>query len=343
MNEPDRTGWTFPRRVLLVTVAVVMVLLLSQLSAVIILVFAGIVVATVLRGIARQFERWFKLPPRLSVALSALLVVAVFVVLSWVAGDALAAQFTALSERLPQAWSALIRWLEGKVLGRELLEVVRDAWDSGLSGSQLASAAGLTLGSLGTALLMFVLGGYLAAEPRLYVAGAVRLVPPSQRPQFESALAAAGKGLTRWLQGQAVSMLFLGVTTAVGLALLGMPLAAVLGLITGVFAFVPFFGAVTAGLLAVLLAFVEGPQMALGVVLLFIAIQQMEEYLVQPLVQRWAVKLPPVLGLTAAVIFGILFGPLGVMFATPLMVAVMILVQRLYVDGVLENAASNRT
>jgi predicted PurR-regulated permease PerM len=57
---------------------------------------------------------------------------------------------------------------------------------------------------------------------------------------------------------------------------------------------------------------------------------------VQPLVQKWAVSLPPVLGLVAAVVFGVLFGALGVLLATPLMVVTMVLVQRLYVDGVLE-------
>ena len=343
MNELDHTGWTFPRRVLLVTVAVAVVLLLSQLAAVVILVFAGIVVATVLRGIARQFERWLKLPPRLSVALSALLVIGAFAAVGWVAGDALASQFAALREQLPRAWKALTGWLDGMFLGRQLLHVVRDAWDSGFSASQLAGAAGVTLGSVGTLLLMLVLGAYLAAEPRVYVRGAVHLVPRSQRPRFEAALNAAGDGLSRWLLGQAVSMLFLGGTTALGLALLGMPLAGVLGLITGVFGFVPFFGAVAAGVLAVLLGFVEGPQMALHVALLFVAIQQMEEYLLQPIVQRWAVKLPPVLGLSATVMFGILFGPLGVMFATPLVVVVMILVQKLYVEDVLENGGSNGT
>src|SRR3990170_6799648 len=120
MNEIDRTGWTFPRRVLLVTMAVAVVLLLSQLSAVVILVFAGIVVATVLRGIARQFERWLKLPARLSVALSALLVIGAFAAVSWVAGDALASQFAALREQLPRAWKALTGWLDGMFLGRQL-------------------------------------------------------------------------------------------------------------------------------------------------------------------------------------------------------------------------------
>jgi predicted PurR-regulated permease PerM len=67
-----------------------------------------------------------------------------------------------------------------------------------------------------------------------------------------------------------------------------------------------------------------------------VAIQQIEGNLLMPFVQRWAVALPPVLGIMAAVIFGLLFGLAGVILATPLMVVAMVLVQKLYVEGVLE-------
>ena len=90
-----------------------------------------------------------------------------------------------------------------------------------------------------------------------------------------------------------------------------MPLALTLGVITGVLAFVPFFGAIAAGVLVVLLAFTQGPEQALWATLLFVGIQQVEELLTQPFVQRWAVRLPPALGLMSVLIFSLLFGPLG--------------------------------
>ncbi len=132
-------------------------------------------------------------------------------------------------------------------------------------------------------------------------------------------------------------MLFVGSTTAIGLAMLGMPLAGTIGLIAGALAFIPFFGPIASGLLAVVLAFMEGPREALYVAGLCVLIQQIEGNLLMPFVQRWAVELPPVLGITAAVIFGVLFGLPGVILATPLMVVVMVLVQKLYVEGVLED------
>ena len=175
---------------------------------------------------------------------------------------------------------------------------------------------------------------YLAADPRRYLDGLVRLGPKPSRGKVRPALLKAGTGLQRWLMGQSISMLVIGAGTALGLWLLGLEQAFLLGLIAGVFAFVPVFGAIAAGLLSVLVAFVDGPRTALYVGLLFLLIQQIEEYIVLPFVQRWAVRLPPVLGLVAALAFGVLFGPLGVVFATPLMVVVMILVEELYVEEV---------
>ncbi len=128
----------------------------------------------------------------------------------------------------------------------------------------------------------------------------------------------------------------MGSTTALGLWLLGVPLAISVGVLSGLLAFIPYVGAIAGGLLAVLLGFMQGPETALYVAVLAVAIQQVEGNVLMPFVQRWAVDLPPVLGIAAAVIFGILFGLMGVLLATPAMVVVIVLVQRLYIEGVLE-------
>jgi predicted PurR-regulated permease PerM len=90
----------------------------------------------------------------------------------------------------------------------------------------------------------------------------------------------------------------------------------------------------------VLLAFMAGPTQALYVTILCVLIQQVEGNLLMPFIQRWAVELPPVLGITAAVIFGLLFGLTGIIFATPLMVVAMVLIRKLYVEGILESSAT---
>jgi predicted PurR-regulated permease PerM len=217
---------------------------------------------------------------------------------------------------------------------------VLDVWESASADdvpwSRVANAATRTLGAVGSILLTVVIGVYLAADPSLYRQGLVRLVPPVYRARIDDALLASGHALSRWLLGQGISMLFVGLTTALGLALLGMPLAGTIGVIAGILAFIPFFGPIASGILAALLAFMQGPDQVLYVAGLCFAIQQIEGNVLMPFVQRWAVALPPVLGITAAVIFGLLFGMPGVILASPLMVVVMVLVSKLYVEDILE-------
>jgi predicted PurR-regulated permease PerM len=157
-------------------------------------------------------------------------------------------------------------------------------------------------------------------------------MPLSVRERVAEALDACGNALSRWLLGQSISMLFVGATTAIGLWLLNVPLAFSVGVLSGLLAFIPFFGAIAGGLLAVLLGFMQGPETALYVAILAMLIQQVEGNVLMPLVERWAVGLPPVLGIAATVMFGVL----GVLLAAPAMIVLMVLVQRLYVMGVLE-------
>lgn len=329
-------NWTFRQRLALAVVAVVLLALAWLLRDVAVLVFGGIVFATMLRGIARRLERWWRLSPRTSAVLAALLVLALLAAAFGLAGGSLADQLGRLREQLPQALASASRWLGSHPLGQQVIEALRGTLSSERAGTWLATATTTTLGALGSAVLMAVVSVYLATDVQGYRRGVLRLLPPARRRRVGQALDDSGQALSCWLLAQGISMLFLGITTAIGLALLGAPLALALGLITGLLTFVPFFGAIAAGTLSVLLAFIEGPQTALHVGLLFFGLQQVEEYLLQPFVQRWAVALPPVLTLLSTLIFGILFGPVGAIFGTPMMVVARVLTLRLYVEDTLE-------
>lgn len=322
------------------TVAIVALAWLAwRLLDVLALVFGGVLVAAALQALAAPLQRRLHLPPRWALGTVVLGLVLLAWLLGAVLGDRMVAHLDQLREAWPRALDAATRWLASHPIGQSL----RELWDNAKNGEQLwsrlAGLATMTLGALSSALLVLVIGVYLAADPALYRRGMLRLLPLEQRAAVDAALCAAGHGLQRWLLGQAMSMLSLGSMTALGLSLLGMPLALTLGVITGLLAFVPFFGAVTAGLLVVLLAFAQGPGQALQAALLMLAVQQVEEFVLQPVIQRWAVALPPVLGLIAAVVFALLFGPVGVLIATPLMVLLMILIERLYVKRVVERTA----
>lgn len=323
---------------LLLAVALGLLMLLAwRLSDVLLLLFGAVIVAVALGAMAVPLKRWLRLSQRVAVGVAVALTLIVITAGSWLVGDRLVEQTNDLRERLPAALAELGAWARSYRIGVALQEVWTSANAEDVPWASVANAATRTLGAIGSIGLLLVVGVYLAADPTLYRRGLVRLVPPAYRARIDGALLASGEALGRWLLGQAVSMLFVGSATAIGLALLGVPLALTVGLIAGVLAFVPFFGPIASGVLAVLLAFTQGPTQALYVAGLSVAIQQVEGNLLMPWVQRWAVELPPVLGITAAVIFGLLFGLPGVILATPLMVVVMVLVQKLYVESLLES------
>jgi len=338
----SKTPPNFPRQVLLVTFVVLVVLLVWRLADFLVIVFGAVIVGTILRVFADALQRYARVPRRFSVLLTVVLLVTILGTGIWLVGDPLLEQFKLLREKLVYAFEALMEWLNTNRIGTSVLEYAGTVKSDAVPWAQrLAGVVGLTFGALGTAGLMLVMGIYLAASPQIYRDGAIRLMPVPVRSRFADALDKSGRALSRWLLGQSLSMLFVGLTTAIGLWFLDVPLAFPIGIVSGILAFIPFFGAIVGGLLAVLLGFMQGPQTALYVVILAVVIQQIEGEVLMPLVQRWAVDLPPVLGLASTVMFGVLFGVMGVLLATPMMVVLMIMVQKLYIEGVLEHPNTN--
>jgi predicted PurR-regulated permease PerM len=139
------------------------------------------------------------------------------------------------------------------------------------------------------------------------------------------------RAASRWLLGQLLAMMFVFVLTGLGLRAIGVRAALALALLAGLAEFVPIIGPVVSAIPALLIALAEGWQTALWTLLLYLAIQQVESNLITPLVQHRVVSLPPAVALFALVAFGLLFGSLGVLFATPLAVVIFVGVKKLWV------------
>jgi predicted PurR-regulated permease PerM len=314
----------------------VLVLLLWALRDVALLCFGAVIFCAALRALSEPLSSRMGLSPRLSLLLVGIFLLLVLACLVWLLGEPIATQLQELRNALPRAWATARDWVQHRPLGQRLAGWMNATPDFSVNWARVAGAASAATGALTHFILVLLLGIYLALDPSLYRRGLLRLVPPPRRPQIGEALDASGLALKHWLLGQGIAMLVVGTSVGIGLALLGMPIAAALGLISGLLEFVPFFGAIASALLAVLLAFTQGPTQALYVGVFFLVLQQIEGNVVIPLVQRWAVHLPPVLSLLAVVVFGSLFGVAGVVLGTPLMVVAMVLVNKLYVEGVLE-------
>lgn len=331
---------SFPGKVLTLVVIAALAAAVWLLREVILLVFGGILLAVVVCSLADLVTRISGMGWRLAVTVSVLLVLVLLAGLGMWLGTGLATQAAELTDSLPKALDAVRKWVASEPLGSQLLARWQELQSHDVPLGRLASGAALGASMLGDLVLLSLLAIFLAVDPGLYRAGALRLVPVRHREAVHEALDQCGAALRGWLKGQGVSMLVVGIATGTGLWLLGVPLAFLLGALAGVLEFVPLVGPIVSGSVAVLIAFLQGPQTALYVALLAFGIQQLESNVLIPVLQKWAVELPPALALVAVVIAVTLFGYPGVLLSTPMIVVTMVLVRRLYVERVLEGGSN---
>lgn len=338
-RQPDDRR--FARRVLIAVslgAAVLILLLLLQMLVQIVLVFfAGVMFAIMLTGLSGLVQRYLHLPYGWSLLLVCLLLVALIVGAGILLGPQIGQQLTELTQRLPGAVDRVARQLEQYDWIGQILQQMPNP-DQAADPQLIARLAGLfstAFGAVFNLIVIVFVGLYLAVNPRLYMNTVLRLVPPAGRRRGQQVLETMGHAMTRWLVGRLVTMLFIGVGTTIALLLVGVPLAFSLGLIAGILNFIPYLGPVLSAVPAVLIAFAEGPQMALYVALIYAGIQAVESYLLDPMVERRSVYIPPGFQIPLQLMAGVLAGFLGVLLATPLVVIATIAVQMLYLEDVL--------
>ena len=320
-----------------VTVVVVLVLLWYAID-VVLLAFIGVLAAILLRApadwlIGRGWsERW------------ALALVGVsFLVLLAVAvagfGRGVAVQALALIDRIPEIIATFKQQLGESELGSRVVALAESSgMFGGAEGQFLGRGLGLigsTFGAIANVLIVLFFAVFMAAQPRPYVEGVLFLVARKRRERAREVLHEIGHVLRRWLVGQSILAVCVALLTGIGLVILGAPFPFALALLAGLMEFVPYIGPFVAAIPAILVGFAEGPQLALGIALLFLAVQLLESYVLAPLVQHRAVHIAPAAILFAQVLMGAIVGALGVAVATPLAAAVMVAVSMLYVEDAL--------
>jgi predicted PurR-regulated permease PerM len=324
---------SFATRVAVAIALAALALLLWKIAPVLMLGFAGIVFATALRVASVPLSRRLRIPPAAAVGVVLVLVVAALVGGGFAFGQQVSDQADAMWQAFVAAPAKLQAFLQGSRFGEALVDSLRGATNPDTL-AKVAKGTFTVFGAVVDIGMVLFLAVYLAADPETYRKGALLLLPTAARAPVADALDAAGESLRKWLLGQLGAMVTVGVMIGVGLAFIGVPLALPLGILSGLLEFVPVVGPFTALFVGVLVAFGQGPEMALYAGILYAVVLFVEGNVIIPLAQKWAVSLPPALGLIGIVVFGVLFGLAGVLFAMPLLVVVVTLIQKLYIPAV---------
>lgn len=358
--EPRQAGWR-TRDLLRAAAIIAAVYAAMQLlwvgRSVFLLGFLGVLLGITLAAGVDRLER-FRVPRGLGAVLLVVLVLGALAGLGSLAAPQIGRQMRDVQEQVPQALERVQRWVQQRVGG--VAEVLQPG--GGRPGEQAAREGGeekpapnvgegiaqqlagatrtffsffsSTLSVLAGLIVMLFVAIFVATEPDLYHRGLMHLFPHRARAKAGEVLSATATTLRRWLVAQLIAMLVIGTVTTVVLLLLDIRGAVALGIIAGLLEFIPYAGPILSAAPAVAMALLDSPEKALYVVLAYTAIQQLEGLVLQPLLMKERLKLPPVLTILGQALFSIVFGFLGLLLAVPLLATVMVPVKMLYVRDV---------
>jgi predicted PurR-regulated permease PerM len=339
-HQENRRGTERYLRAALCFAAVILILLLLWFASdIFLLVFGGVLLAIVFRSAADLVAQFANLTAGWAL-LIVLVSTAALVCLSIIfVGPTVSQQIDQLQSDIPAAWDRAQAELQQHRWSRELLNRAPGAIGNLSRGqgtwSHILGAFSTALSVIADAVIILFLGLYFAIDPGLYRRGIIALIPKEKEVRARQVLDRLHQQLQHWILGKLMLMLFVGVVTAAGLRLLHMPLIVTLSVIAALLDFIPNIGPIISAIPAVLLALTQGPKQALLVALLYVTVQIVENYILQPLVQQRAVSLPPSLTLAAQIIIGTIFGVIGLIFATPLTVVLVNITQMLYIEDLL--------
>lgn len=333
---------TVTRRIVAgLVLAVAFILCVTFAIDVALIVFASILMALLLHGGSGLLARWSGMGRGYALALFVTALFVCLALLVLVAAPVLAEQMVQLWQQLPLALEAVRARIATQSWGPGLLaqfsaESVVNIGSGGALAGRATSVLASGFGGMMDLAIICVIGVFLAADPATYRAGFVALFAPEDRERAVRVLDEVAHTLQGWLLAQLLAMAVIGVLTTIGLWLLGVKLAVVLGVLVALLTFIPNLGPILAAAPAVLLALAESPMLAVYVVVLYILVQIIEGNVTTPLIQSQSLALPPALILAAQLMMAGVSGLLGLALATPLVAVAITLTQLLYVRGYLE-------
>ncbi len=307
---------------------VIAALLIWQLAQPLLVVGGAIVFATMLDGGVRLLGKILPIGRIWRLLLTTVIVIAFLVWVVWLGSTELADQAAALKDvvigqidhgmKLAQHYGFHVNAAQATEIGKELFN----------SAGRLTFAVGSAVGAIASLALMIVLGLFLAVEPKLYERGLAWMLPLEMRDEFYGTMSAMGHTLRRLMAGRLFGMTIEGFGVYILLSLAGVPMAALLGALTGILAFLPNIGAIVSGALMILVGFSGGMQTGVAAIVVYAVVHIVDGNIIVPMVARRSVDLAPALVLAAQLLLGSLLGILGLALADPIVAMIKVALER---------------
>ena len=327
--------------------------ILWQVQQIALLVFASVVLATLLNRVVRSIER-YRINRGLAIAMTMTVLIALIISFFAVIVPRIIEQLQELVLLIPVVSNRLriwYNWLQ-TVVPVEVLNNFNVIFSSlaGQLQSLIAQILGnflillnVSLTAFLSLLLFLVITLMLLANPAPYRRLLIRIFPAFYRRRVDRILRECEVALIGWIKGTLITMLFVGLLSFTGLSVLRVPLPLVNAALAGLLEFVPNIGPTLSVFPPALLALLDAPWKAPAVIGLYVVIQQVESLILVPLIMQQEVALLPVFTILAVIVFASFFGFLGLFLAIPLLIVVQIWLKEVLIKDVLNkwHAASD--
>jgi len=320
-------------------------------AATLFLIFAGMLLGVALNAMTHMLGRVVRLPHPLRLTLVCLVLAGMLSGIVFLGGATIARQATVLSDTIKSQLVTVKAFLEKNGIDTSYLElghIGTPAASSTLgapampvtpvppvphslpSAGALATGGGAivsqtlkvllgTVSAVGNFFIVLFLGLAFAAQPAVYRKGLLYLAPARHRDRATAIVDRIGDTLERWLIAQIVTMIAVFLVTWIGLTIIGIQSAFILGIQAGLLAFIPTIGALIGGLIVVLASLASGWVAGFSAFVLFMGVHALESYVLTPIIQRHALDIPPATLFAFQILLGVVFGIWGLALALPLM------------------------
>ena len=324
-------------------------------SATLFLIFAGMLLGVALNAISNRLGHLVKLPHSLRLTIVCLALAAMLSGVVFLGGTTIAQQATVLSETIKSQLVNVKAFLERNGVDTSYLELgnlgasptsstsalpaaVTPPTPHNLpSAGAIASGGGAimsqtlkllvgTASAVGNFFIVLFLGLAFAAQTSVYRKGLLYIAPARHRARVTVIVDRIGDTLERWLIAQIVTMVAVFFVTWIGLKIIGIQSAFILGIQAGLLAFIPTIGALIGGLIVVLASLASGWIAGASAFALFMGVHALESYILTPIIQRHALDIPPATLFAFQILLGVVFGIWGLALALPLMAIAKVMI-----------------